>query len=91
MTAVVIPGEAGVGPVDAPSSGLAGSMDALLRPVLPPQLVSAMTAPLVLFEALGAALASSSQALILPIGLVLFGLFDRRGRRNVWSASEEDE
>ena len=52
---------------------LSGSLERVLSPVLPPGVVEVVASPVVIFEALAEALASSGQALIIPGLAFLFG------------------
>ena len=75
-------GDTAPGATDMPdtASGLSVSINRLLGPVAPPALVDAVASPLVVLEALVAAVTSSSQALIIP-GIVLLVGFGIPGRR----------
>jgi hypothetical protein len=75
-------GDTALEPGDMPEAagGLSVSINRLLGPVAPPALVDAVTSPLVMLEALVAAMTSSSQSLIVP-GIVLLVGVGVPGRR----------
>lgn len=66
--------------VGSESSGFAAALQRVLIPVLPPLVVSALTSPLVVIEALVRAVASSGQALLLPAGFLVLGVLARLRR-----------
>jgi hypothetical protein len=67
-------------PVTA-QNGVSGNVIHTLAPVLPPALRSVVTSPIVVFEALIDAMASSGQALVIPLFAALFGFFSPSLRR----------
>ncbi len=74
----------------SPDGPLSGSFVRALTPVLPPGLANALSAPLVIAEALFEAMASSGQALFVPLLLGAAGFASSR-RRDPFSEALEQE
>ena len=78
--------------IDAPGFGLSEGLVGVLTPVLPPAVVDVVASPLVIFEALFEAMASSGQALVIPFLAGAIGFFLPGMRRKaILEVLSEDE
>lgn len=74
----------------AQPTGLSGNLVTALSPVMPPAFVDALSSPVVIFEALLEAMASSGQALVIPFIAAGIGFFlPGMRRRDILAAVTE--